>query len=162
MVYLFTTVPHQHGHWQLQELLGYVCIMQYSIPAANCFGSNCYQHQQLPNDTGKPKCFASESFFFVGKKCEANTVNLVRVLTKAHQKDDASVNASMHYLVIICTVHNIWAVARYRTQPQPEAYALAHHHQCFYFQNYKKYFLDTLIQKIYFFKIMKINNFRVT
>ena len=22
MMYLFTTVPHPHGHWQLQELLG--------------------------------------------------------------------------------------------------------------------------------------------
>ena len=22
-MYLFTTVPHPHGHWQLQELLGY-------------------------------------------------------------------------------------------------------------------------------------------
>ena len=22
VMYLFTTVPHPHGHWQLQELLG--------------------------------------------------------------------------------------------------------------------------------------------
>ena len=25
MMYLFTTVPHPHGHWQLQELLGNQC-----------------------------------------------------------------------------------------------------------------------------------------
>ena len=26
MMYLFTTVPHPHGHWQLQELLGNLCM----------------------------------------------------------------------------------------------------------------------------------------
>ena len=31
MMYLFTTVPHPHGHWQLQELLGNGCVIQTNV-----------------------------------------------------------------------------------------------------------------------------------
>ena len=29
MLYLFTTVPHPHGHWQLQEILGDADVIYY-------------------------------------------------------------------------------------------------------------------------------------
>ena len=31
LMYLFTTVPHPHGHWQLQELLGNREHMDFTI-----------------------------------------------------------------------------------------------------------------------------------
>ena len=34
LMYLFTTVPHPHGHWQLQELLGNQYLHKLNIVAA--------------------------------------------------------------------------------------------------------------------------------
>ena len=39
VMYLVTTVPHPHGHWQLQELLGNVIMRNCHVRGCHVLGS---------------------------------------------------------------------------------------------------------------------------